>query len=296
MILIAGGEADPNVHRVVDAVRRTDAKVCVLLVGSDLTPRLTWNVTDDDALRLNDEQIDPAAVFLRYDVFGALTTASAAAAERAHLWYTALSGWLIAHPAVATLNRPWLLAQLSKPATLRAAAGAGLRIPPTRVTNDIGLLEAASNSGPFIAKPIGGGAYTERLGDAMRLVHRRNDVAAAPAIVQPELVPPELRVYRIGTEWHSFVVRSDALDYRTSSATTVEYVGAPPAQLRQSLETLLDRLGLAFAAADFKTCGQTGDLLFLEVNTAPMFDAFDRRASGAISRDIARYLTARSPR
>lgn len=35
------------------------------------------------------------------------------------------------------------------------------------------------------------------------------------------------------------------------------------------------RIGLDFAAADYKTCADTGKLKFLEVNTAPMFVAFD---------------------
>jgi hypothetical protein len=53
----------------------------------------------------------------------------------------------------------------------------------------------------------------------------------------------------------------------------------------------MDRMGLDFAAADFKTCPETGRLLFLEINTGPMFAAFDQASDRAVSRALADLLS-----
>jgi hypothetical protein len=51
-------------------------------------------------------------------------------------------------------------------------------------------------------------------------------------------------------------------------------------------------LRLDFGAADFKTCPKTGRFLFLEVNSSPMFAAFDAASDGAVSRAIAESLSS----
>jgi hypothetical protein len=56
----------------------------------------------------------------------------------------------------------------------------------------------------------------------------------------------------------------------------------------------MEHLGLDFGAADFKRCPETGDYRFLEVNSAPMFSAFDRVVSGALSGAIVDWLMVRN--
>jgi D-alanine-D-alanine ligase-like ATP-grasp enzyme len=67
-------------------------------------------------------------------------------------------------------------------------------------------------------------------------------------------------------------------------------VASLPKRLTRQLKRLTDRIGLDFAAADYKTCANTGKLKFLEVNTAPMFVAFDRAGKGCITDAILRFL------
>lgn len=57
-----------------------------------------------------------------------------------------------------------------------------------------------------------------------------------------------------------------------------------------ALTRLCDRLGLDFAAADFMT-DRDGRRVFLEVNSQPMFAAFDRVAGGALSDAIIDALS-----
>jgi len=54
----------------------------------------------------------------------------------------------------------------------------------------------------------------------------------------------------------------------------------------------MSRLGLDFGAADFKTDPETGQLVFLELNTSPMFARFDQVSGGKVCTAIIHELTA----
>ena len=118
---------------------------------------------------------------------------------------------------------------------------------------------------------------------------------AAPAIVQPRLTPPEMRIYAIGGRYFAFNVISPELDYRSTQNCRVESTDVP-ARLVERFGALLERLGLDFAAADFKTCQDTGELLFLEVNTGPMFVAFDQATNGELCHAMVQALFSGSDR
>ena len=45
---------------------------------------------------------------------------------------------------------------------------------------------------------------------------------------------------------------------------------------------LTDRIGLTYTAADFKAREETGELVFLETNSNPMFAAFDVASEGRL--------------
>jgi D-alanine-D-alanine ligase-like ATP-grasp enzyme len=82
------------------------------------------------------------------------------------------------------------------------------------------------------------------------------------------------------------------LDYRTTQQTSVEpWLEALPAEILSGLARLMDNFGLDFGAADFKTDPETGELLFLEINTSPMFAAFDRVSNQAVSQVLVDELT-----
>jgi hypothetical protein len=158
------------------------------------------------------------------------------------------------------------------------------------ITNRLEDLQEVMATGPAIAKPVTGGGYCQRLSAIINSVKPEHGTLAAPAIVQPELAQPELRVYSISGCMLAFRVISDALDYRSSPDWRLELVERVPKRLTSGLQKLMRSLDLDFAAADFKACPATGELLFLEINSAPMFAAFDRVSSNAISRAIAAFL------
>ena len=54
----------------------------------------------------------------------------------------------------------------------------------------------------------------------------------------------------------------------------------------------MSRLGMDFGAADFKADPDTGQLLFLELNSSPMFARFDQISGGQLCAAIIQELEA----
>lgn len=177
----------------------------------------------------------------------------------------------------------------AKPFQLALARRCGLPVPATMVGNRIDRL-TSFRPGPKVVKPVAGGDHCRPLDEVLAETPERDGVAPAPAIVQAALVPPERRVFVIGDRLLGFDVASAALDYRSDPATSVTAWDEVPTPLATGLRRLARALDLDFAAADFKTCPQSGRLLFLEINTGPMFAAFDRAAGGAVTDALADLL------
>jgi hypothetical protein len=283
MLLISGGDQDPNVHSFLDECAAQDLTGLVALIGEESVPALTWDI-ESDRLILDGAEISPAAVWMRLDVFSAIQDQHASV--RANVWYETLRGWAMAHDKVRFLNRHYR--GMNKLVSLRYAIEAGLKIPETLITNQFALFDHLETDN-YISKPVIGGSYTQILSNYTEQAQKKDDLATYPITVQPKLIQPEMRIFGIGNTFLGFWVRSEALDYRTESATTV-HVATPPPHLVTGLRTLMQRLHLDFTAADFKTDANTGELLFLEVNSSPMFAAFDAVSDSAVSKAILSWL------
>ena len=286
---MAGGDADPNLARLLRRLAVRGLDHLALLAGASTSPRLTWRL-DDDTLWIDGAAARPTAVFLRHDVFAHLADRRPESRARAGRWHQAVLSWALAQDGVALLNRRYGARHAAKPHVLRAAWRLGLAVPETVVTSEPGCLDPVEAAG-WIAKPVNGGEHTRPLDEACADEAWRRRCAAEPTILQRRLVGPELRVYRVGDRWLAFALRSGALDYRTDPGVEVAAVPAPAA-LTAPLGRLMDEFGLDFGAADFKACPETGRPLFLEVNSAPMFAAFDRVAAGALCDAILDWLVA----
>ena len=288
-LLVVGGDADPNIAALLAAADRSGVSCQKLLVGKTSHPSLTWDPAGGQ-LWLEGEALQCSAAFVRHDVFTALQDGQASSHHRALAWYTAVTGWLATHPEVFIFNRRNLNQVTNKPLVLKLAHDCGLAIPETLITNDGERLASLEDR---VVKPINGGGYCEPLAEVLERTPLRDGRAAAPAIIQQRLAPPEIRIYAVGKEYFAFNVISPELDYRATQNCRVEYVDAgvfASRELTDSLGTLLAQLGLDFAAADFKTCPATGRLLFLVVNTGPMFAAFNHASDGKLCNAMLEYL------
>lgn len=286
MLLIAGGDRDPNIGSLLERMRQRGIEGEALLVGAGSNPGITWDFPNDRLL-VDGRELRPTAAFIRYDVFTNMADPRPQTGYRAQTWYTTLHGWLLAHP-VRLLNRRYG-GQMNKPFMLQRAREAGLEIPHTLVTNELDALERDAAGEERIVKPVTGGGYTQMLSEVLEKTERREGKSAAPAIVQRRLVAPEVRVYAVGAgerrRFEAFHVRSEQLDYRVDDATEVIHLPlsdiAP--EVTSGLGRLMDELEMDYGAADFKTHPETGRLVFLEINSSPMFVAFDGVSGHAVS-------------
>ncbi|WEF25821.1 hypothetical protein [Paracoccus sp. S3-43] len=280
MILVAGGQGDPSMAVLVDRMARRGTGHLNLLLGSDRDFDLRIDL-QSNSLSIDGRVIRPGGCFIRHDVFLYDTPDPAAAHSRALNWYQAIRGWCAAQPGIRLFNRQSIMRENNKIENLLAARQIGLAVPHTLVTNDFSDLR---HDDSLIQKPVAGGEYTALLRDLPA-------DSRCPRFVQPRLNRPEMRVYRIGDAVMGFRLTSPDLDYRLAQTATL--TTAPvPADLADLLVQLCDRLNLDFAAADFMT-GDSGEPLFLELNSQPMFAAFDRTAEGRLSDAIIDYLEQR---
>ncbi|HSU13212.1 hypothetical protein [Longimicrobium sp.] len=296
MLLIAGGEADFNVESIVTRMRERGMDGEVLRVGKSINPAVTWDF-QRDRLKLDGREIHPSGVFLRYDVFSVLADNRPATQLRSQAWHITLHGWLLSHPGIRMLNRRYR-GETNKAFILDLARRVGLAIPRTLITNELDELERrAGELGPMIAKPVPGGGYAQMVEDLLEKTERREGRSAAPAFVQQRLVPPEVRVYGVGAgerrRFVAFRVESTELDYRVDNESRVVHlpIGEVDAAAVAGLGRLMDALEMDYGAADFKADAETGELRFLEVNSGPMFAAFDAASGHAVSDAILDWLS-----
>jgi hypothetical protein len=286
--LLAGGHEDPNLSVLAAAVRRTNIEFLDVRLPTGESPAFCWNL-EDGAPRFSDKQINITGAFIRHDVFGGMKDPRREVTARAFGWYQTVMGWLWSEPRIRFFNRQMSPAATNKPAVLVLAHEAGLRVPPTLITNEAARF-AADRLESMVAKPVAGGDYCYPLAEALAKTDLRDGLAAIPAIVQKRLQPPEVRIYVIGQSAFAFGVRSSSLDYRINQDAELNLLPKIPQEL-SALRKLMSRLSLDFGAADFKTDPDTGHLIFLELNTSPMFARFDQVSGGQICDAIIQELT-----
>ncbi|HEU0122714.1 MAG TPA: hypothetical protein VFQ91_19435 [Bryobacteraceae bacterium] len=281
-LLIAGGAKDPNLSVLVAAAERAEVPIVDLRVPAGGSPAFHWDLRTGN-VSLRGDIVRPSAAFIRMDVFEALDQPRPDVSTRALGWYQAITGWAMA-TGIRHCNRNISPVAANKPATLALARECGLRVPTTAISNQPGPASGA----PRIAKPVAGGGYCVELGEALEN-HPTAAPLAMPAIVQERLTSPEVRVYVIGESAIAFELRSASLDYRQRQDAEIISLPEPPPETK-ALRRLMDALAMDFGAADFKTDPDTGDLVFLELNTSPMFARFDYASEGRLSRFLVESL------
>jgi hypothetical protein len=286
VLLICGGVADPNIQRFVEIASKK-VPTHPILIGKELNPDLHWDI-QTGRLDVDGQRIEPRAAFLRADVFGSLDDPRAEVGFRSYGWHTTLDGFVRSLPRVRIFNRSHDAA-FSKPVQLVTAKKLGLRIPSTVITNSEVVLRRMPADA--IAKPVNGGDYCQDLQEVVARTEFKEGRASTPAIVQSRMRVPDLRVYRVGSDFLSFTLHSDALDYRTRTDVVVKSSRNPTEAVLRRLEQLTDLAGLDFAAADFRRSPDSSEWVFLEVNSGPMFAAFDVAAKGRLTSSMVRHLT-----
>lgn len=288
-ILVSGGENDPNIACILRRMTERNVPHRLIAGRKGRFPRFVWSLAEDRLL-IDGAEVRPSGLFIRFDVFGDPGERRAPARDLATSWYYAMLSWALAHPEVAFLNRAYGTFHAAKPYVLDQARRAGLTVADTLIANDLAALDGLA-ADDWIVKPVDGGAHTLTLRMACSERSRLERLAIEPVFLQRRLVPPDLRIFRVGAAWFAFELRGHDVDYRAAARVEIEPVAASE-ELTRPLATLMDGLGIDFGAADFKRSVDSGRFAFLEINSAPMFAAFDLRISGALCDAIIDRLSA----
>lgn len=277
MIAVFGGQLDPNIGRFLRRLIQRGVAFQEILVGPDCLPEIELDLVTG-AMLLSGKSVAATSLFLRHDVFwnakDELTTSSASALN----WFYALRGWSAINPQIRVFNRHAQNSENNKISNLKAAKACGLKIPSTCVKNIFS--DADSNNTPRIVKPVAGGEFTRDYDRAVLSEFKNSNMNKFPRFIQNKLSRPELRAFVIGREVGGFEITSASTDYRHDANVKVSVCDVPEYVVGGLLK-LCEELRLDFAAADFML-DEEGCYTFLEVNTQPMFVAFDNAAGGAL--------------
>lgn len=279
MLLIAGGESDPNTQRIVDQAHIRALDYLFWDTDDDNCLNIAWDFNSPD-LDLGERRIKPSSIFIRWNVFGGDSDRNLAAHET-------LQAYAFAWPDVRMLNRKTSTDTNNKSYNLRLAREVGFSIPDTLVMSNLAPLRTVPDAQQRIAKPLSGGTHTK---DVSILAVDEDAIAdSKPQFIQTRLEGENLRLFSVDGQLFCFHLVTSALDYREDNAVQVVRVEVPDAVVNSTRE-LVRRKGFDYCALDFRCRQRFDDPIFLEVNSFPMFVRFDDAGENCIVNAVLNFL------
>ena len=279
MLLIVGGESDPNTQRVVDQAHLRDREYHFLDTDQPDAHQIAWDYQKPE-LTLSSATIRPTAIFLRYNVFAGDPSGNLAA-------FDVVQSFALAWPEIKFLNRKTTTDLNNKSKNLRLALDVGFEIPETLVMGNLTPLATMPNPETRIIKPLGGGSHTqavERVADDLDELSK-----LGPQFVQSRLGGENLRVFSIGGQLFCFHLESDALDYREDAGVDVRPMPVPESLVEPTMR-LVDKIGFDYCALDFRCKDGFNEPVFLEINSFPMFVRFDDAGENCLVDAMLEFL------
>lgn len=214
------------------------------------------------------------------------------AADRAVAAQSLLTAWCEVTASRVANPMSAMASNMSKPYQLQLIEQAGLRVPPTLVTNDPAAVRAfAAEHGRLVFKSTSGVRSVVR--ELLPGHDRRMDrLPALPTSFQPYLQGTNVRVHVVGDTALAVAIRTDAVDYRYASGAGRELQMEPyrlPPQVERRCLDLSRRLALPFCGIDL-LCDDAGAWWCFEVNPSPGYSWFEDQTGLPISRALVGWL------
>lgn len=279
LLLVVGGDSDPNTQRVVDQAHLRNLPYRFWDTDNPTALRIAWDF-DNPAIELDGESLQPTAVFVRYNVFAGAPQRNLAAFDTAQ-------SYCLAWPQLRMLNRRSTTDTNNKCRNLRWAQEAGLTIPQTLVLADVSPLATMPAPHQHVIKPLAGGAHTQSVAELRDAPEKL--AGLPPQFVQHRLQGENLRLFWIDGQPFCFHLQSEALDYRDDPHVQVTQI-EPPDELLTPTQQLVQRIGFDYCALDFRCTGGWEQPVFLEVNSFPMFVRFDDASENRLVDAILDFL------
>lgn len=298
MILCLGIAADDTFAYTLDRFARAGARFCALdLVQLALAGDVSVELDDPCSLRflVSGAWIacaDFCSVYARLvDVSQAAPTA--VLRERTQGLHRLLARALSALP-IPVLNPPLRdnsnFSKLVHAAELARACG--VRVPRSCLTSEPEEARAFVDScdGDVIYK----GASARKTWVTTYL--RERDEArlpllpGSPVLFQERIRGPDVRVHVVADSCFAEAIESPDVDYRLGKKNSYRPIELP-AHIAAACALLTRHMETPFLGVDFKFETKTGDWFFLEANTQPCYQGYNRRAGGGISNALLGWLS-----
>ena len=180
-----------------------------------------------------------------------------------------------AHNGAKPLHEHWLVRQ-------------GFRVPASITSSDrTSLLGFARRHGSVVLKALSGTRGSAQLITTTEL--ESFTPSQGPIHLQRPVMGYDIRAHVIDEQIHCERIDCDSIDYRAPGAHTRHSATTLPEPLARKVIEASRTMGLAFTGWDFKV-DLDGTYWCLEANPMPGYDVYDRRAGGAISESLYRYL------
>ena len=187
---------------------------------------------------------------------------------------------------------------------LETARRAGIRVPPTIVTNDPQVAERfARREQVVIVKAVRYGLVATEPSPLVAWTSRvtpkdKFEFAGVPVLLQREVRAAEhIRVVTVGPKAFASRLEASELDWRALPENAQRWQACIPQKLPSRLVTdalhIATALGLGYTSQDW-IVDRSGDALFLEANPNGQWLFLDETYNGAITAAIADWLTARA--
>jgi glutathione synthase/RimK-type ligase-like ATP-grasp enzyme len=282
LLLIVGGQSDPNTRRIVDQAHLHEINYFFWDTDRPQANRIAWDF-DSPRIDLGDDTIEPTAVFLRYNVFDGNPDQNLSAFEL-------VQAFVYAWPNVRVLNRDSMADSNNKSRNLRIATDVGLEIPQTLVLGDLTPLSTIPDPAQRAIKPLSGGAHTQAVENVYQDIETLS--ALGPQFVQTKLQGENLRLFVIGGKPFCFHLKTTKLDYRDDDSVTVHQVDTPSSIVQPSMK-LIERIAFDYCALDFRCRREMDEPVFLEVNSFPMFVRFDDAGQNCLADAMLEFLVGK---
>ncbi|OYP37048.1 RimK family alpha-L-glutamate ligase [Rhodopirellula sp. MGV] len=275
-LLIIGGESDPNTCRVVDQAHLRGIDYVFWDSDHSESRLMAWDF-QRPVIDLGNQALRPSAIYLRQNVFGSDS-------RQSHAVFDLGESFALAWPEIKMLNRRTAGDANNKSRNLRIARQCGMAIPETIVIGDSSPLASHPDPDSTIVKPLAGGDHAYAIDRFLQ-----ESPYDAPLFVQQRLAGENIRVFSIGGELFAFHLRTDAVDYRTDGSVSVHAIDVPGEIATQTTQ-LVRELGFDYCALDFRCRHEFEQPVFLEVNSFPMFVAFDDACGNRLVDAVLEFL------
>lgn len=239
-----------------------------------------------------------SGMFVRYPGEDARVAPPGTPKEQAQAYHAehdlALAGLLEDLPCTVINRANGAMSNHSKPVQALLIREAGLRIPPTLVTNDPARAAAFIDEagGDVIYKSISGVRSIARRPGPQQL-QRLHLLRYAPAQFQKFIPGDNVRVHTVGDRLFVTEIRTEAVDYRYAArdGLTIEMSETTlPPRVERACFDLTHRLGLIMAGIDLKRTPE-GEYYCFEINPAPGFLYYEQHSGQPISDGVVDALT-----